>query len=102
MLVHSVFFWLKKDLKESEKKDFLAGLKSLEAIDVIRKLYVGSPAPSERAVVEKGYTYGLTVLLDDLEAHDKYQSDETHQRFLKTFSWMWDKVLVFDPTSEFL
>lgn len=102
MLAHSVFFWLRKDLKESEKKDFLQGLQSLKAIDVVRQLYVGSPAPSERAVVEKSYTYGLTVLFDDLKAHDVYQVDEKHKNFLKAYSAMWDKVLVFDPSEEFL
>ena len=102
MLVHSVFFWLKKDLHDSQRKDFLEGLKTLEQIEIVRQLYVGSPAPSERIVVEKSYTFGLTVLLDDLESHDQYQKDEIHQQFLKNFSSMWEKVIVFDPGSEFL
>ena len=46
--IHTVFFWMKEDLTDEQKTDFLAGLKSLEQIETVRSIYIGIPAETPR------------------------------------------------------
>jgi len=97
MLVHSVYFFLKPELTDEQRVAFRKGLESLKAVRSAAAVYVGTPAPvAERPVLEKGYSFGLTVLFEDMAAHDSYQVDPLHQTFLDTFRSQWSKVIVFD------
>lgn len=97
MLVHSVYFFLKPELTAEQRADFRKGLETLKAIRSATAVYIGSPAPvAERPVLEKGYSFGLTVLFEDMPAHDNYQIDPLHKAFLDTFRGHWAKVVVFD------
>ncbi len=96
MLVHSVYFWLKKDLSQADRDAFLEGLGALSEINVVRSFAAGMPASTDRPVVEKSYDFALLVLLDDMEAHDVYQESALHQEFLGNFSTFWEKVVVYD------
>ncbi|HNR32838.1 MAG TPA: Dabb family protein [Candidatus Hydrogenedentes bacterium] len=97
MLVHSVYFWLKEDIDATEYEAFRAGLESLRDIPGVVDLYVGVPAATPpRPVVDASYTFGLVVVLEELDAHDRYQAHPLHKAFLKQFSNYWAKVLVYD------
>lgn len=103
MMVHSVYFWLKPELDDDARAAFLGGLLSLRAIPGVRTLYAGPPsATPPRPVVVGDYTFGLTVVLDGMAAHDAYQASPEHQAFLKRFSPCWDRVQVldFDPVAD--
>ena len=96
MLVHSVFFWLKPGLGEEEFAKFRQGLESLAGIEEAEAVYVGVPAETDRPVIDRSYTFGLTVLLADMAAHDAYQVHPLHKAFLENFAQDWDRVLIYD------
>ena len=97
MLVHSVYFWLRKDLNAEETAAFRAGLETLSGIAAARAVYVGTPADTPpRPVIERSYNFALNVLLDDIAAHDAYQQDPLHQAFLARFARHWERVQIFD------
>jgi len=96
MLVHSVYFWLKQGIGDEEMAAFRAGLESLAGIEAAEAVYVGTPADTDRPVIDRSYTFGLTVLLPDLAAHDAYQVHPLHKAFLENFAQDWDRVLIYD------
>lgn len=96
MLAHHVLFWLKPETTENEKNDFRNGLLSLEKIETIKTIHVGTPAPIERAVVDTSYTFSLVLLFEDLAGHDVYQVHEIHKAFLDKFRVFFEKVIIYD------
>lgn len=96
MLVHSVFFWLKSDLSEEQRSAFRSGVESLAAIPSAEAVYIGTPAATDRPVIDRSYDIGLTVVLKDLAAHDAYQVDPIHRKFVDEFGGYWARVLIYD------
>jgi hypothetical protein len=97
MLVHSVYFWLKPDLTETQREDFRRGVESLTAIKSAEKVYVGSPAKTtKRPVVDDSYAVALTVICKDVAGHDAYQVDPVHLKFVEQFKHCWTRVQIYD------
>lgn len=97
MLVHSVFFWLKPDLTEAQRADFRRGVDSLVGIKSAEKVYVGIPAKTaKRPVVDDSYSVALTVVCRDVAAHDAYQVDPLHLKFVEQFKTFWTRVQIYD------
>ena len=96
MLVHSVFFWLKKDLTEEQRNFFKTELYKLQRVSSAKSVYIGSPSVTDRPVVERSYDFALTVLFEGLPEHDKYQIDPAHKSFLEGCKPLWEKVLIYD------
>lgn len=96
MIAHHVLFWLKTDTTEAQKEAFLNGLKSLEKIEVVKTIHIGTPASIERAVVDTTYTFSLILFFEDLAAHDIYQIHPIHKAFLEEFRVFFEKVVIYD------
>lgn len=97
MLVHSVFFWLRPELTEAQRAEFRAGVESLAGIAAIEKIYVGTPAATEkRPVIDDSYSLALTVICRDVAAHDAYQVDPIHLAFVNRFKTFWSRVQIYD------
>jgi Stress responsive A/B Barrel Domain len=96
MLTHHVLFWLKTDTSEDQKKAFRAGLESLQKIETIKSMYVGTPAPISRAVVDTTYTFSLLIVFENLAGHDVYQVHPLHKAFLDSFRELFEKVVIYD------
>jgi hypothetical protein len=98
MLVHTVVFWLRKDLTPAEREAFLTeGLESLRPIASVSDYHVGSPAAiPPRPVVDATYDFSITALFKDVEAHNAYQVDPTHVAFVQRFKSFWTKVQIYD------
>ncbi|MGA1115860.1 MAG: Dabb family protein [Opitutales bacterium] len=97
MLNHTVIFWLKKELSDQDKKIFHHELEKLGMIESVHQLYIGSPASTtNRPVIDNSYDYCLTVILEDISAHDIYQQDPIHLKFIENCAHMWDKVKIYD------
>jgi hypothetical protein len=96
-LVHHVFFWLKnRDSKEDLAK-LLAGLRTLEKIETIRKLHIGVPASTEkRDVVDNSYQASELMFFDDTAGQKTYQDHPIHQKFIQDCGHLWEKVIVYD------
>ena len=96
MLVHTVFFWLKPDLTPDQVRQFEAGVRRLTAIKAVRQGFVGKPAATDRPVIDRTYSYALTIVCDNLAAHDAYQDDPIHQKFLAECGTFWTRVQIYD------
>jgi len=95
-VIHHVFFWLKNPSKKNIEK-LLAGLKTLEQIKTVRKLYIGIPASTEkRDVVDNSYHASELMFFDNPEDQEVYQNDPVHKKFVEECSHLWEKVIVYD------
>ncbi len=96
MFTHCVFFWLKPETTREDCVEFEQGLRSLTTIPGAIDATFGVPATTDRPVVERSYSYGLMVKLNDLAAHDAYQVHPVHKEFLKNCAALWSRVQVYD------
>jgi hypothetical protein len=97
MLVHTVYFWLRPDLTAQERADFRKGVESLGGIKSVDQIYVGTPAKTEkRPIIDDSYSVALTVLCKDIAAHDAYQVDPIHLKFISDFKSCWTRVQIYD------
>lgn len=96
MFVHAVYFWLKPGLTAAERETFAKGLKSLTTITTVRNAHIGVPAPTDRPIIERSYSYALVVQFDDEAGHDYYQRVDVHDRFRDTCAGFWSKVVIYD------
>ncbi|MGK7389641.1 MAG: Dabb family protein [Candidatus Cyclobacteriaceae bacterium M2_1C_046] len=95
--MHVVFFWLKQPDKKSARKEFEKHLETLtKNIDVIKSAHVGTPAPTERSVIDNTYTYSLILGFKNKEDQDAYQGHPVHLDFVQNASPLWEKVVVYD------
>lgn len=97
MLVHTVYFWLKPELTARQRTKFRKGVESLGGIKAVSKLYVGTPAKTEkRPIIDDSYSVALTVLCKNVAAHDAYQVDPIHLKFIKECKTFWNRVQIYD------
>ena len=95
-MIHHVFFWLKNPSNKNQQR-LLAGLKTLEQIKTVRKLYIGVPASTEkRDVVDNSYHASELMFFDNLEDQEAYQNDPIHKKFVEDCSHLWERVVVYD------
>jgi hypothetical protein len=100
MFIHAVYFWLRQDLKPTERERFAAGLRSLRGIEGVHHGYIGVPAPTDRPVIERGYSNSLVLVFPDQAAHDAYQTHPVHDRFREECGAFWTTVRIFDSVTE--
>jgi len=97
MLIHSVFFWLKPETTAAQREAMQQGLESLRGIKSADLLYYGIPAGMEaRPVRDSSYAFGLTVVFNNVAAHDAYQVDPLHEAFNQNFRPLWARVQIYD------
>ena len=61
MIIHSVFFWLRKDLTSAERALFDSEVRRLAEISYLERGYVGTPAPTqERPVTDHSFDYATS------------------------------------------
>lgn len=97
MLVHTVYFWLVPTLTPAQRAEFRRGVESLGTINAVDKIYVGTPAKTQkRPIIDDSYSVALTVLCKDLAAHDAYQVDPIHLKFIETCKGYWNRVQIYD------
>lgn len=96
--LHTVHFWLKPELTDDQRDDFVVGVKRLADSPAVASVRVGVPANTPREVVDNSYDVQLSVSFDSSEAHDAYQSSEdpVHAEFISTYKDYWTKVLIYD------
>ena len=99
MLIHTVIFWLKKDLTQEDRNLFFEGAKTLGNIASVEQSFMGTPADTpKRPVVDDSYDCALSVVLRDLAAHDLYQADPIHLAFIEKCGHLWERVVIYDAS----
>lgn len=97
MIIHSVCFYLRKDLGEAERRVFWEELGKLKGIESLAGSHVGVPAKvAPRPTVDAEWDFGVTLFFKDLAAHDAYQVHPLHKAFLEKCRPMWEKVRITD------
>jgi len=96
MFVHNVFFWLKDKENEEARAALLTGIKSLEAIESIKSVYIGPPASTRRPVIDASYDFAEILIFDDEAGHDVYQVHPLHKKFVEECAHLWEKVVIYD------
>ncbi|WP_428665124.1 Dabb family protein [Runella sp.] len=96
-LVHHVFFWLKNPGSVTDRDKLVEGVKTLSKIETIRKIHVGVLASTEkRDVVDTTWDVSELMFFDDTAGQKVYQDHPIHQEFIKNYSHLWSKVVVYD------
>ena len=96
MHVHNVYFWLKNDTNQQASLSFEGWLNALTNDPAVSSGYFGTPADTDRDVVDNSYSYGLVLVFKNKAAHDQYQEGAVHAKFLEEHASKWGKVLVYD------
>lgn len=94
--IHTVYIWFKEGITDEQKAQMYADTEGLREIEVVRALYTGKPADTDRPIVERSYDYAIVVHFEDLAAHDSYQQHPTHLALLENHSALWERVMITD------
>lgn len=97
--VHVVFFWLKQESSENKKRFLKELMKFVDNMDVIKSKHVGTPANTDREVIDSSYSFCLVAVFDSKKEHDIYQEHPLHKKFIENASDLWEKVLVYDSVN---
>ena len=93
---HVVFFWLINEEQETKKK-FLTELRNfINNVELIKSKHIGSPADTNREVIDNTYSYSLILSFESKKEQDLYQEHHLHKEFIKKASSLWERVLVYD------
>src|SRR5690606_2517437 len=96
-MVHHVFFWLKNPGSTADRDKLIEGVKSLKDIETIRQMHIGVPASTEqRDVVDNSWHVSELLFFDNAADEKIYQDHTIHQAFIKNYSHLWNKVVVYD------
>ena len=101
-VVHHVFFWLKNPSSVEDRDRLVEGLKTLAGIPIIRELHIGILANTEkRDVVDASWQVSELMFFDDVTGQASYQTHPLHLAFVKDYSHLWEKVIVYDAMNIF-
>ncbi len=96
-LAHNVFFQLKDSSPAKVQELVAACQKYLNVQPGILFFAAGTLcAELDRDVNDREWHVGLHLVFIDKAAHDAYQDDPTHVRFIDEMKGNWAKVRVFD------
>lgn len=94
--IHSVYIWFNDDVTQEQLAQMYADTEKLREIEVVKALYTGVPAATDRPIVERSYDYAIIVHFEDLAGHDTYQKHPIHLKLLEDHSSLWEKVMITD------
>jgi hypothetical protein len=98
-LVHTVFFWLKEKGSPEAHQALHQGLLELSKIDLIKEGYVGTPANTDREVIDSSYDFSITWIFANEADQEAYQTHPDHLAFVEKSKHLWEKVKVYDALS---
>jgi Stress responsive A/B Barrel Domain len=101
LLCHDVYFTL-KDRSPAATAALVAACKKYLTVQPGIVEFSCGTRDSElaRDVNDRDFDVALHVLFTDRAAHDAYQTDPTHDRFVTEMKSNWAKVRVFDSLVE--
>lgn len=100
LFVHHVYFWLKNPGSESDRNKLIEGLQALARVKPIRMAHIGTPAATNRSVIDRSYAVSWLLFFDNLEDEEIYQKHPEHLKFVEQYSHLWEKVIVYDSVGK--
>ena len=93
-IAHQVYFWLKNP---EDRQKLIDGVNTLKKIKTVRQIHVGIVAGTEkRDVIDTSWGVSLLLFFDDIAGEASYQTDPIHLDFVKNYSNLWTKVVIYD------
>lgn len=97
MYFHYLLFWLRKDLSESEIKEFEIFFEGLKKLPYQKNLRYGKPAASSpRTVLDNTFTYNASMEFDSLEELEAYGQLPEHLALVQKYKPFFERMLVYD------
>ena len=96
IFIHHVYFWLKNPDSKEDRELLIDGLKKLSKAGTIKQFHIGSPAATDRGVIDNSYAVSWMLLFDNDADQASYQVDPIHLKFVEECSGLWNKVIVYD------
>ncbi|MFD1815951.1 Stress responsive A/B Barrel Domain [Pseudarcicella hirudinis] len=100
IFVHHVYFWLKNPGSQADKAKLLEGLEKLSKVPTIKMVHIGSPASTNRSVIERSYAVSWLLFFNNIEDEEIYQTHPIHLKFIEDYSHLWEKVIVYDSVGN--
>ena len=100
IFVHHVLFYLKNPASAADKNKLLEGLQKLAKIECIRFSDIGTPATTNRAVIERDYTYSWLCIFNTADEEIVYQEHPIHDEFRNNYAHLWEKVVIYDSNTN--
>lgn len=98
-LAHQVYFWLKNPGSAEDRTELINGIKTLRKIESVKKLSIGVVAATEkRTVIDDTWSVSELAIFSDLAGEAAYQVHPIHLDFVKNYSHLWSKVVIYDAT----
>jgi len=100
LFVHHVYFWLKKAGDAADTATLIAGLEKLRAVPTIKLSHIGTPAPTNRDVIDRSYAVSWLCFFENGPDQEVYQKHPIHLKFIEECSHVWERVIVYDSIGQ--
>lgn len=81
---------------EADRAQLLEGLQKMRAIPAIQLAHIGTPAATDRAVIDRTYTFSWLCLFASAADEQSYQQHPLHDDFRNECARYWEKVVIYD------
>ncbi|WP_375418170.1 Dabb family protein [uncultured Hymenobacter sp.] len=102
VFVHHVLFYTNAAASDADRGQLLEGLHKLRSIPTIKLAHIGTPAGTDRAVIERTYTYSWLCLFESAADELSYQQHPIHDEFRRHYARYWEKVVIYDAVGPTL
>jgi hypothetical protein len=93
---HIVLFWLEGQ-SEAAKATFRKDMEDfIQSSAYAQSMHIGTPAGTDRAVVDNSYDFCLIVTFASKTEHDRYQTEQVHLDFIEKTKGLWSKLQIYD------
>jgi hypothetical protein len=96
LFVHHVLFYPKANATDADKARLLEGLRMLAGVPCIKLAHIGTPAATNREVIERSYAYSWLCLFESAADEHEYQVHPLHDAFRNDYAVYWDHVVIYD------
>ena len=96
VFLHHVLFYTPAAASDADRAKLLEGLQKLRAIPAINLAHIGTPAGTERAVIDRSYTYSWLCFFESAAQELAYQQHPIHDEFRRDYARYWEKVVIYD------
>lgn len=96
MFVHHVYFWMNPGATDADRQQLATGIRSLTSIETIKMNHIGTPADTNRDVIDRSYDFSWLAIFDTPEDQEIYQLHPVHLKFVEDCRHLWQRVVVYD------
>ena len=96
LFIHHVYFYLKEPNNAEHEAKLLEGLHKLAKVPAIEYVHIGKPAETNRSVIVRDYSISWMCFFKNIIEEEIYQTHPIHLDFVKEYSHLWEKVMVYD------